>query len=113
VFHQLHCLYIIRRGYYSKSSNSEEFDFGKNRTVHVAHCFDYLEQGLTCSADTTVESTTDKENGFLGSGALRQCSDFGALIEFLESRRVFNATGFLAHGLDHGIGHVQQQSSSI
>ncbi|KAI1810429.1 hypothetical protein GGS20DRAFT_567584 [Poronia punctata] len=106
VFHQLHCLYIIRRAYYSRASTIEEFDFGKNRTVHVAHCFDYLQQGLTCSADTTVESAAGNENGFLGSGFGRQCNDFDALKDFVEERRVFNATGFLAAGLDHGKAHV-------
>ncbi|KAE8154335.1 hypothetical protein BDV25DRAFT_116453 [Aspergillus avenaceus] len=100
VFHQLHCLYILRRAYYSRSDELQRFDFGRNRTAHVAHCFDYLQQGLTCSVDTTVEPAVDHEHGFLGSGFNRQCRDYGKLKEFVESRRVFNATGFMAEGLD-------------
>ncbi|KAI1504899.1 hypothetical protein F5X99DRAFT_405536 [Biscogniauxia marginata] len=105
-FHQLHCLYLIRRAYYSRSDDLEEFDFGKDRAVHVAHCFDYLRQGLTCSVDTTVEPAVDEEHGFLGSGFQRQCRDFDTLKKFVAERRVFNASGFLANGLDHGHAHI-------
>ncbi|KAI1801824.1 hypothetical protein F4811DRAFT_573642 [Daldinia bambusicola] len=99
VFHQLHCLYLIRRAYYSRSRNElENFDFGKDRSPHVAHCFEYLMQGLTCSADTSIEPAL-KGDKFLGRGVLRQCRDFERLKGFVEARRAFNATGFLAHGL--------------
>ncbi|KAI1384574.1 uncharacterized protein F4822DRAFT_445937 [Hypoxylon trugodes] len=107
VFHQLHCLYILRRAYYSQSDALQEFDFGKNRTRHAAHCFDYLLQSLTCSADSTVEPALGGEHEFLGSGFQRQCRDFTTLKEFVEKWRVFNASGFLAVGLDHGHAHIQ------
>ncbi|KAI1089108.1 hypothetical protein F5B19DRAFT_468785 [Rostrohypoxylon terebratum] len=106
VFHQLHCLYLLRRAYYSQSDDLQEFDFGKDRVSHVAHCFDYLLQGLTCSVDTTIEPAVNEADGFLGSGFSRQCKDFEGLKEFVEERRVFNASGFLAHGLDHGHVHI-------
>ncbi|KAI8959245.1 hypothetical protein F5Y11DRAFT_333863 [Daldinia sp. FL1419] len=106
VFHQLHCLYVLRRAYYSHSNTLEGFDFGKNRSIHAAHCFDYLQQSITCSVDSTVESAEDTSNGFLGSGFLRQCRDFTSLKNYVERWRVFNATGFLAHGLDHGQAHI-------
>ncbi|RYP52810.1 hypothetical protein DL768_002059 [Monosporascus sp. mg162] len=106
VIHQLHCLYILRRAYYSQSDELQDFDFGKDRSSHAAHCFDYLVQSITCSADSTVEPAEDDPNGFLGSGFPRQCRDFDALKEFVERKRVFNATGFLALGLDHGKVHV-------
>ncbi len=69
VFHQLHCLYVLRRAYYSHSAQLQGFDFGKNRTIHAAHCFDYLEQSITCAADSTVEPGEDDPNGFLGQYA--------------------------------------------
>jgi hypothetical protein len=106
VFHQLHCLYVIRRAYYSHSAALQGFDFGKNRTIHAAHCFDYLEQSITCAADSTVEPGENDPNGFLGSGFSRQCRDFEAVKAYVEKWRVFNATGFFAHGLDHGRAHV-------
>ena len=85
----------MRRAYYSQSEELQEFDFGKDRVVHAAHCFDYLAQSITCAVDTTVEPAIDDSNGFLGSGFPRQCRDFDALKQFLEENRVFNATGFL------------------
>ncbi|GAP83927.1 hypothetical protein SAMD00023353_0603060 [Rosellinia necatrix] len=106
VFHQLHCLYVVRRAYYAQTAELQEFDFGKNRTIHASHCFDYLEQSITCAADSTVEPGEDDPNGFLGSGFPRQCRDFEAVKAYVEKWRVFNATGFLAHGLSHGQAHV-------
>ncbi|KAL4985159.1 hypothetical protein BDW68DRAFT_199016 [Aspergillus falconensis] len=99
-FHQLHCLYLLRRAYYTAAPESElqRFDFGRNRSVHVAHCFDYLTQAITCAADGTLEPAVDKERGFLGSGFVRRCWDFEYLKNFVEVRRVFNASGFLAWG---------------
>ncbi|KAI1737126.1 hypothetical protein F4680DRAFT_429462 [Xylaria scruposa] len=109
-FHQLHCLYILRRAFYSAAPNDEleEFDFGKNRTIHAAHCFEYLTQTITCSVDTTVEpyEADEKTDGFLGSGFPRVCRDFDALKQYVEDHRVFNATGFLAAGIEHGKAYV-------
>ncbi|KAI0546957.1 hypothetical protein F4679DRAFT_555928 [Xylaria curta] len=106
VFHQLHCLYVLRRAYYSQSIELEAFDFGKNRSHHASHCFDYLKQTITCASDSTVEPKEDDPNSFLGSGFPRQCRDFEAVKDYVEKWRVFNATGFLAHGLDHGQAYV-------
>ena len=108
MFHQLHCLYVLRRVYYSQSDELQRFDFGKDRDTHIAHCFDYLHLGLTCSVDSTIERAVDHEHGFIGSGFGRKCRDFEELKDFVEARRVSNATGFLAHGQlgnilnDHG-----------
>ncbi|KAI1114930.1 hypothetical protein F5Y14DRAFT_450550 [Nemania sp. NC0429] len=107
VFHQLHCLYVLRRSYYSQSEQLEDFDFGRNRSHHVPHCFDYLEQTITCASDGTVEPAEgDGPDGFLGSGFPRQCRDFETVKDYVERWRVFNATGFLAHGLSHGQARV-------
>ncbi|KAI1150769.1 hypothetical protein F4825DRAFT_388865 [Nemania diffusa] len=105
-------LYILRRAFYSAAAANndelEEFDLGKNRTIHAAHCFDYLTQTITCSVDTTVEpyEADEKTDGFLGSGFPRVCRDFDALKQYVEGHRVFNATGFLAVGIEHGKAHV-------
>ena len=47
---------------------------------------------------------------FLGSSFGRVCRDFKRLKRFVELRRVFNATGFLAQGLDHGRTHLESES---
>ncbi|KAJ9227410.1 hypothetical protein DTO271D3_1420 [Paecilomyces variotii] len=96
VFHQLHCLYVIRRAYYSQSDDVQPFDLGKNRAAHLSHCFDYLQQSITCAADTTIEPAEGKMNAHLGSGVTRQCRNFEQLKDFVAERRAFNATGFLA-----------------
>ena len=74
----------------------QAFDLGKDRQPHVAHCFDYLRQGIQCSADSTAEPSIDTMNGFLGAGFPRQCRDFTRLKEWAEKHRAFDAHGFLA-----------------
>ncbi|KAL4954953.1 hypothetical protein BDW69DRAFT_183017 [Aspergillus filifer] len=106
IFHQLHCLYLLRRAYYSDSDQEERFDFNRNRTVHVAHCFAYLAQTMVCSADSTLEPAVDSEHGFLGSGFQRRCWGFEALKGIAQEKRVFDAEGFLARGLsEDGVVH--------
>lgn len=113
VFHQLHCLvssmspvysgtclmrqYTVRRAYYSNAEEGEleDFDLGKDRKPHVAHCFDYLRQSILCCADSSIEPAVDAVNGFLGAGFPRQCRDFEELKAWAEERRVFGAHGFL------------------
>ncbi|KAL9074612.1 MAG: hypothetical protein Q9161_002205 [Pseudevernia consocians] len=97
-FHQLHCLYTVRRAFYSNTTSETEleaFDLGKERKPHVAHCFDYLRQGILCSADSSIEPAVDTVNGFLGSGFPRQCRDFEELKDWAEKHRAFDAHGFL------------------
>ena len=72
------------------------FDLGKERKPHVAHCFDYLRQGILCSADSSIEPAVDSLNGFLGAGFPRQCRDFEELKNWAEKHRAFDAHGFLA-----------------
>ena len=44
LYHQMHCLDIIRRAIGDKSY-----------TNHVHHCFNYLREAVLCEADTTIE----------------------------------------------------------
>lgn len=96
-FHQLHCLYTVRRAYYSdrEGEELEDFDLGKERKPHVAHCFDYIRQGILCSADSTIEPAVDTVNGFLGAGFPRSCRNFEELKNWAEDHRAFDAQGFL------------------
>ncbi|KAL4927489.1 uncharacterized protein BDV17DRAFT_124059 [Aspergillus undulatus] len=107
IMHQLHCLYLLRRAYYSDPDELQRFDFGRNRSVHVAHCFDYLVQTIVCSADSTLEPAVDHEHGFLGSGFWRRCWSFEALKGIVQEKRVFDAEGFLAWGIgEEGRVHI-------
>ncbi|KAM3426918.1 hypothetical protein MY4824_009745 [Beauveria thailandica] len=53
VFHELHCLNYIRRGYYNAEQRDLFPEPGKLLT-HADHCFDYLRQNLMCWSDTTI-----------------------------------------------------------
>ncbi|PTB65659.1 hypothetical protein BBK36DRAFT_66216 [Trichoderma citrinoviride] len=76
VFHQLHCLSYIAEHYqqgYGGVNLTEEV------AHHSAHCFNYLRQGIMCSADTTLEGQT-KEGP--GEGSVHECADYDALLEW-------------------------------
>lgn len=76
VFHQLHCLSYLAEHY-------QQGYAGVNLTEkvahHTAHCFNYLRQGIMCSADTTLEGKTDAGPG---EGSEHECTDYDALLEW-------------------------------
>ena len=104
-FHQLHCLYTLRRIYYATVTEAQEksqkghtlapFDNGVERPQHVEHCFEYLRQALMCSADSSLEPFEVKGAGFPGMGFPRQCKDYAALKKYAEQHRVMDAQGFV------------------
>ncbi|MCJ1310856.1 hypothetical protein MMC25_004524 [Agyrium rufum] len=102
-FHQLHCLYTLRRAYYSTSEPGliEDFDFGHDRNVHVKHCFEYIRQSLICSADSSIEPASPGIDGFLGWDFGRQCRNYEELKDWAEQSRAFDGHGFLAADLLH------------
>ena len=76
VFHQLHCLSYLaahfQQGYGGVKLEDEI-------AHHSAHCFNYLRQGIMCSADTTLEGKTDAGPG---EGSEHVCADYDALLEW-------------------------------
>lgn len=76
VFHQLHCLSYLAEHYergYAGVTLTEEV------AHHSAHCFNYLRQGIMCSADTTLEGKTEAGPG---EGSEHECTDYDALLEW-------------------------------
>jgi CTP-dependent riboflavin kinase len=76
VFHQLHCLSYLAEHYqqgYGGVNLTEEV------AEHTGHCFNYLRQGIMCSADVTLEGET-KEGP--GEGSEHECVDYDALLEW-------------------------------
>ncbi|KAI0102731.1 hypothetical protein GGR51DRAFT_277981 [Nemania sp. FL0031] len=80
MYHQLHCLAVIRTSLYQFHNGREQTD----PWTHIPHCLDALRQALQCLADPTLG----------GHGALHECRDFEALkawtdenayIEYLEN----------------------------
>ena len=77
VFHQLHCLDVIRVGFLTNQTHALEH--------RIQHCLRYLRQILTCHADTTLEvdirqvadgSWTHVANGV---GSVHRCKDWTVL----------------------------------
>ncbi|KAI9755517.1 MAG: hypothetical protein M4579_004243 [Chaenotheca gracillima] len=98
VFHQLHCLAILRDTIHALQE-SREPEHSSN--MHPDHCLDYLRQTLMCHGDTTIEfphvsgtgeNVTANVNGY---GVTHQCKDWDAIIAFAEGKRATNSTGAL------------------
>ncbi|KUI68419.1 hypothetical protein VM1G_04649 [Cytospora mali] len=58
VFHNLHCLSTIRRGFYPHRYNSSLLDEDGNvdyhKWNHIDHCIETIRRALTCHADTAA-----------------------------------------------------------
>ncbi|KAI0799437.1 hypothetical protein GGR55DRAFT_683913 [Xylaria sp. FL0064] len=79
VFHQLHCLEFNRAGV--------------REPQHIAHCLDYLQQSLICTADVGIEPVYAGRYPNVMFG--RQCRDFGEIQAWAEQWRVVNGSGFI------------------
>ena len=89
VYHQLHCLSYIavhyQKGFAGVKLTGEV-------AHHTAHCFNYLRQGIMCSADTTLEGKTDAGPG---EGSEHECTDYNALLEWANGHAAMSITGLL------------------
>ena len=109
-FHQIHCLYTLRRIYYAtvqdlKAGQKEDevltgFDNGIDRQEHAAHCFEYLRHAIICNADPSLEPWGSTVDGFPGMGVPRVCRDYEGLKAYAEQNRVLDEKGFILTG--HG-----------
>ncbi|KAJ8131459.1 hypothetical protein O1611_g2171 [Lasiodiplodia mahajangana] len=86
VYHQLHCLEIIRSGYWSAMDGAEPSHHAE--PSHLRHCFDYLRQSVMCSADTNLEPVIEGRGGVNGFGSDRKCRDFGRVSAWADKWRV-------------------------
>lgn len=89
---------MIRRAYYTNSTREiqkEDFDLGIDRFVHVGHCFDYLRQGILCSADSGLESVREGVNINIDFnwGFQRVCRDYQGLKAWAEKWRAYEIKG--------------------
>ncbi|MCJ1312069.1 hypothetical protein MMC25_005743 [Agyrium rufum] len=91
MFHQLHCLGMLRTALQAAQKGSSSGDMGSQNGIHkhsdhdeqghYLHCFDYLRQAILCSADGTFEpSKTNKKGELFTDGYVEhQCRDAAAL----------------------------------
>ncbi|TLS27899.1 hypothetical protein PpBr36_02069 [Pyricularia pennisetigena] len=84
--HQLHCLGMIRDGFWDVFSGRNQLvDPSANKSdprahflTHLKHCLDYLQQAVLCSGDVSLEPLAEDDSGRLkinGYGALHRCRD--------------------------------------
>lgn len=83
VFHQLHCLSYLAE-HFQQGYGGIELD--EEVAHHSAHCFNYLRQGIMCSADTTLEGKTDAGPG---EGSEHECTDYDALLEWANAHSAY------------------------
>ncbi|KAK6823098.1 hypothetical protein RU639_006187 [Aspergillus parasiticus] len=96
MYHQIHCLGVIRRNYYNFAmgiQNDALADLKKEaerqiRNEHIGHCFDYLRQAFECSADMTLEWPRTEKDGRRfqtdGRGIPHVCTSKDAIKTFME-----------------------------
>ncbi|MDI1485618.1 MAG: hypothetical protein OHK93_003807 [Ramalina farinacea] len=90
VFHELHCVNMLRVGYYAAlNGNIAEMqhihDHNKRPDPHhLRHCFDYLRQSLICNADTNLEPVDFELGGVTGWKFERTCRNFDKVKEWAE-----------------------------
>ncbi|KAK3998065.1 hypothetical protein QBC44DRAFT_386294 [Cladorrhinum sp. PSN332] len=88
IFHQLHCLNMIRKRLYREYYPPDEEMMGME---HIEHCYDSLRQSLMCSVDVTplpwqwVEK--DQQAKVVGR-VLHTCRDFEAVKKWAVERKV-------------------------
>ncbi|KAJ9228939.1 hypothetical protein DTO169E5_9028 [Paecilomyces variotii] len=89
MFHQLHCLIVLRGLLFPGTSQNHEHSTSPSNTgkphqdsVHWAHCLDYIAQGILCAADDTIEPPRRVKNEHGehtvvvdGVGHTHQCRD--------------------------------------
>jgi len=80
-FHQLHCLNMIVKSYFSALGNHD------HDVVHTKHCLGYIRSSIICAADSALEPWKDKLKGVDGFGSMHMCRDFDELYRWAEKYR--------------------------
>ena len=78
MYHQIQCLYLIRKVYWGESSGIYNVSAEPPRALvaHTNHCFDYLLQGIKCAGDMTLEWKTDFNGNFVGWDVPHTCKSW-------------------------------------
>ena len=124
VFHQLHCLAMIRATINSlRSKDTDDGGSGGVDIVHADHCIDYIRQvrtsqlshpyaetavsnhqspikGLMCSADLTIEHYGWSDDGKLAQAVdgwfiSHTCKDWDQIVQFATAHRSRNESGII------------------
>ncbi|KAI1124452.1 hypothetical protein F5Y10DRAFT_249326 [Nemania abortiva] len=86
VFHQLHCLNMLRIAFFASTDGTLEemasHDHDANHRAslhHIRHCFEYLRQSLMCLSDANLENMNYTTQGVSGWQTERTCRNFEGL----------------------------------
>ncbi|KAF8993370.1 hypothetical protein BDQ17DRAFT_1312361 [Cyathus striatus] len=87
VFHQLHCLNLVRR-----ALNKDHYPNDVHLTEeHISHCVDSVRQSLMCNADISVNvwQWSDEVKGVVGySTQAHSCKNFNKLLDWARDHRL-------------------------
>ncbi|KAJ7196463.1 hypothetical protein GGX14DRAFT_375972, partial [Mycena pura] len=75
MFHQMHCLQIIRSAIVQGGAGE-----------HAEHCLNLLRQVVLCASDTTLDAL-DAENATDGLGSVHVCRDWQKVYDFMEENQ--------------------------
>ncbi|KAL0568460.1 hypothetical protein V5O48_013525 [Marasmius crinis-equi] len=78
VFHQLHCLNMIRKAFHPEYYPAVE-------QFHIDHCIEHLRQSLICSSDVSLivwQWSSEKNRSVFQSGTPHTCRNFDKIAEW-------------------------------
>ncbi|KAM3446614.1 hypothetical protein MY3296_009501 [Beauveria thailandica] len=105
MFHQLHCLQLMRMAIQTIAAPDEEaatameprheHDPSKVPFHHLGHCLDYMRQTVLCYADGTLEppEPSDDGLGIEGYNITRHCKSSDAVYRLAEDSPIKNPDG--------------------
>lgn len=99
MFHQLHCIAGLKSAF-ERMINENDTSHMKHSS-HLAHCFDYLRQGVMCAGDMTLEPAFELTGEDAGVKAVNgwnvehQCKNYQMIYDFAEEHRYENTSGIL------------------
>ncbi|PCH37446.1 hypothetical protein WOLCODRAFT_84396, partial [Wolfiporia cocos MD-104 SS10] len=89
MFHQLHCLDVLRTGLAGKGHVASGATRSDDKN-HQQHCLNYLRQAILCSADATLEPEVGEgsRNVGKGLGVTHVCRDWRKLYDYAAENSV-------------------------
>ncbi|KAH7927016.1 hypothetical protein BV22DRAFT_1061761 [Leucogyrophana mollusca] len=82
MFHQMHCLQMIRKAVIEKDTAD----------AHTHHCLNLLRQAILCASDMTLDPMNVDENGVLvgtdGVGVVHVCRDWEKVYDFVRTNQM-------------------------
>lgn len=95
VFHQLHCLNMVRKYFYPARYNTSVINpdgtVNFKKWLHMDHCIDSIRQSLMCSSDVAMHSYSwldEFKYNQVNFGTVHQCRNFDKIREWAKERAV-------------------------